>query len=144
MDLTTSIRLDPVALRYTCYGADSPPPLKWRNVPRGTVELDVFVIYADHNENPLTAWAVAGLSPHVTHLSGDAVPAGAIVGRNSAGRIGYTVCPLKQRTEPYVIAVYALAHRIPVEPGFDGEKLRERVVHEATSEGLREMLYAGG
>jgi phosphatidylethanolamine-binding protein (PEBP) family uncharacterized protein len=142
MDLTSTIPLDPVPFRYTCYGAGSSPPLKWRNVPRGTAELDVFVVYADRDEKPLTAWAVAGLNPHVTHLSEGTVPAGAIIGRNSAGRIGYTVCPPRQRTEPYVIAVYALARKIPVEPGFDGEKLRERVAHEATSEGLTEMLYA--
>jgi hypothetical protein len=112
--------------RYTCDGADVSLPVQWSAVPHGTVELALFII----NFQPVHGhfffdWAVTGLKPTSQGISAGSLPSGAVVGRNSFGKVGYSICPVKGRRRPtsYAVKVLALPYRLPAEPGFEANRL---------------------
>jgi phosphatidylethanolamine-binding protein (PEBP) family uncharacterized protein len=134
----------PIPRRFTCDGANTSLPLRWGNVPTGTTEL-VVVIF---NINPGSAnsetffdWAVAGLKPTLSGISAGVSPVGAVVGRNSFGQDGYTICPPKGRLQHYGVILYALAHPLTAKSGFDPSTLRGQAERTGKSEGLLGFYY---
>jgi phosphatidylethanolamine-binding protein (PEBP) family uncharacterized protein len=143
--LKSSVPLSPISNRYTCHGANLAPALSWSGTPRGTKELALFVV----SELPIHgkldfAWAVTGLSPQSTGVSSGKLPAGAVVGRNSAGTTRYSLCPPANNSNPYVIILYALPRKVSVKQGFDPEPLVEgKLRHIARHEGEMFVTYEG-
>jgi phosphatidylethanolamine-binding protein (PEBP) family uncharacterized protein len=128
------VKLEPISARYTCAGANVPPPIKWSEIPPGTVELDLFVLNVQPiHEKIFSDWAVAGLKPTLHGLTSGKLPPGAIVGRNSFGQTGYSVCPPPPRGTKvtYVVQLYALPHKIPVKPGFVSGEISSKAFHTA-------------
>lgn len=126
-----------VASQYTCHGSDASPPLEWGGVPAGTQELALFVLSMKPVDNKLFFdWAVAGLPGSLRRLPAGALPAGASVGRNGAGRDSYTLCPPGGAPESYVFTLYALPERLSPPTGFDPAALRARVMTLARHSGL--------
>lgn len=108
--------------RYTCDGSDISPPVRWNGIPRGTEELALFVANAQPVDGHVFLdWAVASLEPTSRGISAGRLPAGAVVGRNSAGSVGYSICPKRGGVRPaaYVVKLVALPRRLVVKPGFD-------------------------
>jgi phosphatidylethanolamine-binding protein (PEBP) family uncharacterized protein len=129
--------------RYTCDGADVSFPLRWSHVPSGTAELAIFVI----NLQPVHGrfffdWALTGLSATSHGISAGTLPPGAIVGRNSFGAVGYSICPAKGASEEhYVVRAIALPHPLAATPGFDAEAVYREAERSATVVGLGGGVY---
>jgi hypothetical protein len=136
----TGIKLSP---RNTCAGANVPPSLTWSAVPSGTVELVVLVIGAKNlpHGKIFSSWAVANLSPKLSSLTGSSLPAGAIVGRNTPGQLGYSVCPKKGQLEEYFFRVFALRKRQNLKPGFSASALAEKLLNTSVAEGFLAFEY---
>jgi phosphatidylethanolamine-binding protein (PEBP) family uncharacterized protein len=133
-----------IPARYTCDGADVSPPLNWNAIPPHTAELVLLVV--DLNESapaggPLISWAVAGLRPTLKGFATGALPAGAIVGRNSLGQSRYSICPPKGGTHDYLASLFGLEHPVSVKPGFDAYTLYKTVVSTAEHEGWLGFSY---
>jgi phosphatidylethanolamine-binding protein (PEBP) family uncharacterized protein len=130
--------------RYTCDGADVSIPVWWSRLPRGVAELALFVIGLRpiHGEFYF-AWAVAGLDPTSHGISPGRLPPGAVVGRNSLGGVGYSICPPKGRRETYFVKILALSHPLNASPGFDAPTLYRRAAAEATAVGFAAGAYKG-
>jgi phosphatidylethanolamine-binding protein (PEBP) family uncharacterized protein len=111
-----------VAARYTCRGSNVSPPLMWSPAPTGTEEL-VIMVRTLARPPLITNWAVAGLSPALTEIRRGHLPTGAIVGRNSFGNVGYSLCPPAGKSVIVTMAVYAFPHRLHLKEGFDPAKL---------------------
>lgn len=110
---------------YTCDGKNVPPPLEWGAVPAGTRELVLMVIgltpSAESGSYGVSdEWAVAGVNPALHRLNSGQLPRGAYVGRNSAGKRGYSICPRHGVNERYQFEVYSLPPRLRVSPSFIG------------------------
>jgi len=133
--------------RYTCDGADVSPPLRWSSIPAGTAELALFV-FEFEGEAPgggsLLDWAVAGLSPTLRGLAAGALPAGAIVGRNSRGQSRYSICPPPGGIHHYGVVLLALPRPVAAAPGFDADALDRQATSIAESEGLFGFSYERG
>jgi phosphatidylethanolamine-binding protein (PEBP) family uncharacterized protein len=84
---------------------------------------------------------VAGLKPGLRKLSSGRLPAGAVVGRNSYGETGYSVCPPSGQTSSYFVLVIPLPRRLPVKPGFEGQALSAKAVQVASHEGQMSFEY---
>jgi phosphatidylethanolamine-binding protein (PEBP) family uncharacterized protein len=129
--------------RYTCDGANASLPLRWSHVPSGTAELVMFVI----NLRPARGrfffdWAVAGLSPAAHGISAGTLPAGTVVGRNSFGEIGYSICPPKgTREEDFVVRVLALPRPLALTRGFDAETVYRDAERSAKFVGIGSGTY---
>lgn len=129
---------------YTCDGGNSSPPLVWQGVPAGTRELVLFAM----NVQPVGGrlffdWAVGGLDPSLQSIEADELPKGAVVGQNSFGKRGYSLCPA-EASETYMFALYALPKRLSPSPGFDPRSLREAVLEVSGNVGLMPATYARG
>jgi phosphatidylethanolamine-binding protein (PEBP) family uncharacterized protein len=142
LTLTSSTPLSPIAKRYTCDGSETTPQISWGKLPANTKEVDLFLFNLLPVHGKLVDdWAVAGLKPKQSGVAAGHLPAGAILGRNSFGHVGYTVCPPKGQTVKYAFLVYALPKRISAKPGFNPEQLREKALHTAEFAGLLGASY---
>ena len=126
----------------TCDGKDTWPALAWRGVPPDTTELAVFAMSFKPVEGKLFVdWAVAGLDPSLEGIEAGRLPKGAVVGRNSFGKVGYSICP-PEGAETYAFAVYALSKSLSPQQGFDARELRKEVLDVSGNVGLLPVLYA--
>lgn len=126
-----------VARRYTCQGADTPPPLRWTGVPTGTKELALFVLNTRPvHEKLFFDWAVTGLPGGLRELEAGSLPAGAVVGRNGFGHDAYSLCPLDGRSETYLFVLYALPQKLSAVSGFDPTTMRAEAIKLAHHTGI--------
>jgi phosphatidylethanolamine-binding protein (PEBP) family uncharacterized protein len=133
-----------IPVRYTCDGAGTSPPLHWGAIPKGTAELALFILGNDGESagNPRIYWAVAGMRPTLKGVSAGKLPPGAIVGRNSLGQSGYTICPTRGRgLRHYAVALLTLPRPTAATPGFDANTLYKAVRHTAAYAGLTGFTY---
>lgn len=130
---------------YTCDGSGATPALRWAGVPADTRELVLYVMNAKPvNGRLFFDWAVAGLDPHSESLAAGALPPGAVVGTNSFGRQGYSICPEPGGAETYIFALFALPKALAPAPGFDPRPLREEILALSGNVGLLTAIYARG
>jgi Raf kinase inhibitor-like YbhB/YbcL family protein len=102
-----------VPVQYTCDGDNISPPLKWSDVPDGTVEL---VLLFEDPDGPggmggtQVYWVLFGLDPASGGLEEGKVPAGAVGGKNDYGRTDWAgPCPPRGRAHRYVFTLLALS-----------------------------------
>ncbi|HEY0376704.1 MAG TPA: YbhB/YbcL family Raf kinase inhibitor-like protein [Pyrinomonadaceae bacterium] len=121
---------------YTCAGKDTWPQLEWEGVPPGSAELALLVLNLEPVDGALFFdWAVAGLDPDLRGLGSGRLPQGAILGRNSFGKRGYSICPSKGK-ETVIFALYALPRPLGAQAGFDPAAARKEILAMAGNTGL--------
>jgi phosphatidylethanolamine-binding protein (PEBP) family uncharacterized protein len=128
LDTSARTKYGGIDTKYTCQGSNISPPVSWQ--PRSASGLanakEILVFVRTLQHGPLqTNWAVAGISPSVHELAAGSLPAGAVVGRNSLGKVGYSLCP-----EPHgivTIGVYAMPHKLSLQQGFDFQRAQREL-----------------
>jgi phosphatidylethanolamine-binding protein (PEBP) family uncharacterized protein len=130
-------------IKYTCDGENESPPLKWTGLPDEAVELVLFAL----NLNPVEEhvffdWAVAGLDPSLEGIDAGKLPTGAVIGKNSFGKRGYSLCPPEAgQSESYIFMLYAIPKALAPKDGFDPLLLREEVLAQSGNVGLLSASY---
>ena len=110
----------PIATKYTCDGAGTSPPLRWTGVPRGTQEVFMLAIDLSGSSSDAIQWAVAGLAPPTSEIPEGSLPAGAVAGVNSAGKVGWGgICGSKGQLHHVGFLFYALKHKLTLKSGFN-------------------------
>ncbi len=127
---------------YTCDGKDTWPAFSWSGFPEESEELILFMV----NVRPVSGkiffdWAVAGLQPGSGGMEAGKLPAGAVMGKNSFGKDGYSICPPKGKSETLMLALYAVPRTVGVKQGFDPLALREEVESLSRNSGLYAFSY---
>jgi phosphatidylethanolamine-binding protein (PEBP) family uncharacterized protein len=131
-----------ISALHTCDGKDLPLPVQWSGVPHGTAELALFILnLRPVHEGLFFDWAVAGLSATSYGISSDTLPSGAVVGRNSLGKVSYSICPAKGTHETYIVRLVALSHPIAAQSGFDAEALYREAERSTKFVGLAGGTY---
>jgi phosphatidylethanolamine-binding protein (PEBP) family uncharacterized protein len=142
IEVKSNVSLEPLPAHFTCDGANVSLPITWGRVPPGTAEVDLFVFNVQPVDGSLFAsWAVAGLKPNRHKLLAGELPGGAVLGRNSAGQIRYSVCPPKGKAVQYVAQLYALPHKTGVARGFTADAVSKRDFGTARSIGRLYFSY---
>jgi phosphatidylethanolamine-binding protein (PEBP) family uncharacterized protein len=135
----------PLPATYTCDGQDSWPRLSWQGTPPGTAELALLVMNSQPIEDKVFFdWAVAGIDPSISGLEAGKLPKGAVVGKNSFGKVGYSICPPPQSRESYVLLLYALPKSLDPKRGFEPLAFREATLAISGNAGLMAVSYARG
>jgi phosphatidylethanolamine-binding protein (PEBP) family uncharacterized protein len=113
-------RNGPVPAEYTCDGKGVSPALSWEKTPAKAAELVLFVIDASSaNSTGGIRWVVGGIDPNSHGVAAGQVPAGGILGTNTAGKAAYSpICPARGRTDTIEFVMYALRKAISLSPGF--------------------------
>jgi len=134
----------PLPVQYTCDGKNISPALHWQGVPDGTAELALFAMNIQPVQGKLFFnWAVAGISPELEEIKAGALPKGAVVGRNSFGKVDYELCP-EGSGETYMFALFALPKKLSPSRGFDPLSLRKEVTDTSGNVGLLAVNYTRG
>jgi phosphatidylethanolamine-binding protein (PEBP) family uncharacterized protein len=109
-----------IPTEYTCDGRGVSPPLQWEKVPAKASELVLFVIdLSSAGSSGGIRWVVGGIDPKSHGVAAGRVPAGGIVGTNTAGKAAYSpVCPARGHTDTFEFVMYALRKAISLSPGF--------------------------
>lgn len=132
----------PIPARFTCDGDGVPPPLSWSGVPEGAEALALVVDDPDAPRGTFVHWVVLDLPAGTNGLDGEAVPAGAVQAKNSAGRPSYFgPCP-PSGSHHYRFTVYALSRRTGLRNGADLAKALRAVQASATAQGRLVGTYA--
>jgi Raf kinase inhibitor-like YbhB/YbcL family protein len=114
---------------FTCTGASASPTLKWKNVPRKTVQLALIVQDPDARGRTFVHWVIWGLDPKAGQIVEETVPAGAVQGANSLGKPGYLgPCPPPgSAAHHYQFTLYALSQAPQVAAGATAATLRAAI-----------------
>lgn len=113
-----------ISRAHTCDGHDVSPALHATGLPIATKEIVVVMRDPDAPGGNFIHWAIADLHPTSGSLSlaAGAEPAGAVVGRNSFGSLGYRgPCPPSGAPHHYVVTVYALGQPSGLTRGFTAD-----------------------
>jgi len=133
-----------LAATYTCDGGNSWPAMHWGGVPAGTAELILYAMNVQPVDGQLFVdWAVAGLSPRLEEIGAGKLPAGAIIGTNGFGKVGYSLCP-QGGGEIYMFALYALPQSLALKRGFDAREVRKQILDVSGNVGLLPAVYERG
>lgn len=139
--ITGNGQLRQLPAKFTCDGADTWPTLHWSGTPAGTAELALFVMNVQPVEGRLFFdWAVTGIEPGRGEIETGKLPKGAVVGRNSFGKSGYSVCP-PGGNEVYMFALYALPEKVTASKGFDPSETRAKILEVSGNAGLMALSY---
>ena len=137
----------PIPEKYTGQGADVSPPLSWSGVPDGAKELLLICDDPDApSAEPWVHWVIykipataSGLPEGIGKKARLANPAGAFQGKNSwpSGQtIGYRgPMPPPGKPHRYYFKLYALAAKLPVEPGLTKKALLQEIQDHVLAEG---------
>jgi phosphatidylethanolamine-binding protein (PEBP) family uncharacterized protein len=113
-----------IPTRYTCDGQNISPPLRWHGVPTNAVELFLLVADIGGGAGAALQWAMA-MPAATTEIPAGGLPPGAVVGLNSLGRAGWGgVCGEKGKLQHITFILYALNHKLSLQPGFNASAIR--------------------
>lgn len=134
-----------LAPTYTCDGKDSWPAFQWGGVPPGTAELALFAMNLQPvDEAIFFDWALGAIDPDLSAIEAGELPKGAVVGTNSFGKSGYSLCPPSAAGETYMFALYALPQRLGLKRGFDPKAARKAALAISGNVGLLPAVYERG
>ena len=129
-----------VDVRYTCDGLNVSPALSWSAGPEGTGSY--AVILSDIDAPDYHHWVVANIPPGVVSLDEAFDDPTVVVGRNSAGKDGYTgPCPPKGERHTYDVAVYALDQMLEAQTGDPAGDLITAIESAAIDVGSTEFSF---
>jgi Raf kinase inhibitor-like YbhB/YbcL family protein len=137
MTVTSSAFADggAIPVRYTCKGDNLSPPLKWSAPPAGTTQLALVVDDPDAPGGTFVHWVLTGIPAGQTELASNAVPQGAVEGRNGTGS-GYTgPCPPSGPAHHYRFTIYALNRSPGVQADTDPQQAIAAIQAAATAQG---------
>ena len=114
--------------KYTCDGQDISVPLKFEDVPDGTVSMALISDDPDAPMGTWVHWVIFNLPLDTTELSEDVpsqeiLPNGAKQGKNDFKKIGYNGPAPPRGTHRYYFKIYALDTQLDLEPGITKKQL---------------------
>jgi len=114
---------------FTCDGANASVPLRWRGVPKSTVELALTMEDPDTPIGTFVHWVVWSLDPEAGSIPEQTVPAGVQEGKNGTGGTGYLgPCPPPGAgPHRYRFTLYALDEALTLAPGATINELRAAI-----------------
>lgn len=112
--------------RYTCDGTNANPPLRWSQVPDGTVELVLVCEDPDAPGQTFVHWMLAGIDPNLSGIEEDSLPEGTTEGLNDFGAAGYGgPCPPHgHEAHRYIFTLMATRDHLDLAYRFEPEQLR--------------------
>lgn len=107
----------PIPERFTADGKNISPPLVISGVPKEAKSLVLIVDDPDAPMGVWNHWLVWNINPGTTVINEDAIPRGAVVGRNDAGTARYVGPAPPSGTHRYFFRLYALDTKLNLPAG---------------------------
>lgn len=124
-----------IPIRYTCDGAEVPPPLTWKDVPAGVASYALIMDDPDAPGRTWVHWVLYNIPPGVRELPDGEQTTVGDQGENSWGDTGYGgPCP-PSGEHRYFFKLYALDSEVALEPGAEKETLLRAVEGHVLAQG---------
>ena len=116
----------PIPVGFTCDGASASPPLKWKGVPKKTVQLALIMEDPDAPGGTFVHWVAWSIDPKAGELPEQNIPPTVVQGSNSLNTAKYLgPCPPRgDHPHHYRFTLYALSKPASVEGGATAASLR--------------------
>jgi len=118
-----------IPVKYTGFGKDISPYLKWKDVPEGTKSFAIIMDDPDAPGGTWVHWVIYNIPAKTTYLQ-EAVPKkdvlddGSLQGINSFSKIGYDgPHPPPGPAHRYLFQIYALDIKLDISPGASKETI---------------------
>lgn len=124
MTSTSALDQGTFPILYTCDGKDISPEIAWTGQPANTQSYALIVNDPDAPGGVFYHWVVYNLPKTLSKIDEGMIkpPAGALVGKNSYGKLAYNgPCPPKGGAHTYIFTLYALDGTLSVPAGADAE-----------------------
>lgn len=109
--------------RFTCDGERQSPPLVFTNVPKTARALALTLDDPDAPSGTFVHWTAWNIPPGTVEIKEGTLPAGAVEGKNSAGRTKYVPPAPPSGSHRYIFRLYALDSVLTLKPGSDRNQL---------------------
>ncbi|MBD0292862.1 MAG: YbhB/YbcL family Raf kinase inhibitor-like protein [Jiangellaceae bacterium] len=130
-----------IPVDFSCAGRGASPPLGWTGAPEEARELALVLDDPDAPRGTFIHWIVFALPPSTNALAENAVPSGAKLAKNTAGRAEYAPpCP-PSGTHHYRFTVYALRAPLDLPNGADTDDALQAVSDQAIAQGRLVGLF---
>ena len=119
----------PIPIGFTCDGQSASPPLKWKNVPAGTVQIALIMEDPDTANGTFVHWVAWNIDPKASELPEETIPPTVVQGSNSLHTNKYLgPCPPRgDKPHHYRFTLYAVSQPVSVEGGGTAAWLRTAV-----------------
>ena len=123
---------------FTCDGANASPPLRWKGVPKGAVELAITLEDPDAPGGTFTHWVAWGIDPSAGSLPEEVLPAEVVEGDPSY----FGPCPPSGQQHRYRFTLYAVDEQITLDAGVANiDDLRAAIKGTVTAKAKLVALY---
>lgn len=130
--------------KYTCDGLNVNPPLRFADIPEGTVSLALIVDDPDSPSGVWTHWLVWNVTPDTSSIAENSIPAGSSSGRTTFGESKYGgPCP-GSGTHHYEFKLYALDTRLNLPPSASKTELETAMQGHVIIDAKLTGLYSRG
>src|SRR3989338_10790960 len=124
-----------IPTKYTCDGENVNPPITIADVPINTKSLTLIVDDPDAPVGSWNHWLVWNIDPATKDINENSVPAGAVLGTNDFGKLGYGGPRPPSGTHRYIFKVFALDTILNVPRGAKREKLETAMKNHIINRG---------
>jgi len=149
-DLATAMELTSTAFKndglipagHSYHGGNISPPLTIARVPVGAASLALICDDPDAPAGTWVHWVVWNLDPKTHQIPQGALPAGAILGKNSWGKTQWGGPAPPSGTHHYVFKLYALKEPLLLKPGANASALTAAMKGKILAEARWVGLYS--
>lgn len=131
-----------LAKRYTCQGLNRTPPFIFSGVPAEAKSLAMTLEDPDAPGGTFQHWLMWNIDPKTPKMEENEQPAGAILGTNSTGKVGYMApCP-PSGTHHYIFTLYALDTMLTLDSSGDRKAFDASISGHIISQATLTGVYA--
>lgn len=112
-----------IPARFTADGANVNPPLAISDVPAAAASLVLIIDDPDAPGGTWDHWLLWNIAPDTSSIGEDAIPPGAVAGKNDFGRTVYLGPSPPSGTHRYVFRLFALDRMLDLPAGADRAQL---------------------
>ncbi len=129
MNLTSSSFQDKIPVKYTCFGQDISPELKWDSPPEETKSFALILDDPDAPFGTFNHWVIFNIPAETNKLNENLskkaeLPDGSLQGKNGMFKTGYSgPCPPPGKPHHYHFMLYALDTKLSSKSGISKKQL---------------------
>lgn len=114
---------------FTCVGENINPEFIFENIPDSAKSLAFIMDDPDASRGIVFShWLIWNITPSINGIAENSVPAGAVQGKNDAGKIGYFgPCPPSGKPHHYRFKLFALSEVLNIPVGSSLQELETAI-----------------
>lgn len=145
--ITSPAFLDQNALpvMYSCDGKNIPPEFSWTAAPKKTETFVLILSDPKALNGTFYHWILYNIPKSISQLAEGlpTLPTGALIGKNSAGKLEYNgPCPPHGQAHTYITTLYAVDTKLAVPSEAEGETIEKAMKNHIVGKASISFVYS--